>query len=234
MSKLVKRTVFLGHNPFAWLMHTLRAKGPVRVFKLIWHASLDVLWDFRHGTDTLKRIPPEEIQTDSINKVSSQAYGATRARPFAQLLNQLGLPKESVFVDFGSGKGRALLIAAQYGFRKVIGVEFSEPLCQVARKNLETFRSSRKITSEVLVVHADVVQHVVQPDETVFYFFDPFSAHVLEQVIDNIRQSLGTHPRRIWIIYNSPKHFEIIERSGQFTRIQNGEIGGSEIRVYQN
>lgn len=230
----MKPTFFLGQNPVTRILKTLRAKGPLRVFKLIWHAALDAFWDIRHGTDTLKRVAPDEIQTDSINKRSSQAYGATRARPFVQLLNNLRLPDDSVFVDFGSGKGRVLLIAAQYGFRRVVGIEFSAPLCEVARKNLELFRRRRAITSDVRVVHADVVQYVIEHDETVFYFFDPFSSEVLEKVLNNIRQSLTTHPRRIWVIYNSPQHRDVMERSRLFTSNQNLEIGGSEICVYGN
>jgi 16S rRNA G966 N2-methylase RsmD len=230
----VKWTLFLGQNPFAWLAYSIRAKGPLRVAKIIWHSLLDVYWDFRHGTDTLKRIPPDQIQTDSKNKGLSFAYGATRARPFLQLLDHLGLAKENVFVDFGSGKGRAVMIAAQHGFRKVIGVEFSEPLCQLARKNLESFRRRRKIASEVSIVHSDVVQYAIRPDETIFYFFDPFSASVLKQVINNICQSLVTHPRRIWILYNSPHQHDVMEQLVVFRRVQLLEFGGSRIHVYEH
>ncbi|MBC8003672.1 MAG: class I SAM-dependent methyltransferase [Opitutaceae bacterium] len=230
----MKPTMLLGKNPVVWLGQTLRSKGPVRVFKVMWHAVVDALWDFRHGTDTLKRIAPGELETDSTNKKSATYYGATRARPLIQLLDRLGLPDASVFVDLGSGKGRVLLIAAQYGFRRVVGVDFSEPLCRVARKNLEAFRRSRSITSDVQVVHADVVQYSIQPDETVFFLYDPFSTEVLDKVIGNIRQSLSIHPRKIWVIYNAPRHHDVIVQSGLFGRIQNYEIGGNEFCVYGN
>ena len=34
------------------------------------------------------------------------------------------------FLDFGSGKGRVLLIACQLPFKSVIGIEFSQDLCK--------------------------------------------------------------------------------------------------------
>ena len=127
-----------------------------------------------------------------------------------------------------------MLIAAEHGFRKVVGVDFSEPLCQMARENLENYRRRRKLKSELIIVHSDVVRYAIQSDETTFFLYDPFSAVILIQVLQNLRQSLADHPRDIWVIYNSPRYHDLMNQSGLFTHSRNYEIGGNEFCVYGN
>ena len=124
------------------------------------------------------------------------------------------------------------MIAAQFGFRKVVGIDFSEPLCRIALRNIEKFCGNRKLDSEVSIIHSDVVEYAIQKDETVFFLYDPFNAIVLAQLLRNIGQSLADHPREIHLIYNSPEYHGIMERCGLFTRSRLLEIGGNEFRVY--
>ena len=227
-------SLFLGKNPFRWLVQTIQAQGPLRAFKVLWHSALDAPWDFIHGTETLTRILPQNLETDSSNKVQATCYGAVRARPFMHLLRKLNLPTAGAFVDLGCGKGRAILIAAQCGFQKVVGVDFSEPLCRLARHNVVAFGRRRKLKSEIIIVHADVVHYAIQSDQTTFFLFDPFNAEVLTQVLQNLRQSLLAHPRDIWVIYASPVCHDLVERCGLFTDKRLFEIGCIEFRVYGN
>lgn len=48
---------------------------------------------------------------------------------------------EFTFVDLGSGKGRALLMASDYPFRRIVGVELLPALHQIAELNLAQYRS---------------------------------------------------------------------------------------------
>ena len=45
------------------------------------------------------------------------------------------------FVDLGSGKGRTLLMASDYPFRRIIGVELLPSLHQIAQENLRQYKS---------------------------------------------------------------------------------------------
>lgn len=201
---------------------------------LVWHTILDSTWDFFHRTETLARIRPEDLVTDSANKGQATWYGATRARPLEKLLRRLDLPRDTGFVDLGAGKGRVVILAASYGFRKIVGIDFSEPLCQAARQNIESFRRGRSMDSEITIVHSDVVLYPFKPDESVFFLYDPFSASVLEQVLVNLRRSVEKSPREIWMIYNAPRQHQAMERSGLFSYCQPHEIGGIEFCVYGN
>jgi SAM-dependent methyltransferase len=195
---------------------------------------LDASFDIIHGTETLRRLPPDRIQTDSENKIHSSYYGATKARPFLQLLRRLRLPQNAVFVDLGAGKGRVVMLAAKHGFRKIIGLEFSNPLCLQARANLEGFLRKCPSNSEVEIIESDVTQYHWSDEETIFFMFDPFSSQILSQVLKNIRISLERRPRTLWLIYNSPRDHATVEASGLFVGHQTHIIAGGEFRVYSN
>jgi cyclopropane fatty-acyl-phospholipid synthase-like methyltransferase len=87
--------------------------------KVAFNVIADLEFDLRYGTDTMRRVEKDALP-------GSSSYSATKARGFRTLMRKLDLPKASVFVDLGSGKGRVLLLAAQYGFEKVVGVEYSQ------------------------------------------------------------------------------------------------------------
>jgi SAM-dependent methyltransferase len=44
--------------------------------------------------------------------------------------------EEFTFVDIGCGKGRALFIAAEFPFRRIVGAELAVELAQIARANV--------------------------------------------------------------------------------------------------
>jgi tRNA1(Val) A37 N6-methylase TrmN6 len=52
-------------------------------------------------------------------------------------MKAIPLSSKDVFADMGCGKGRCLIMATQYEFRKVIGVEYNETLFQILMHNIE-------------------------------------------------------------------------------------------------
>ena len=224
----------LGKNPLRWLVESLRRYGLGQTVTIMWSVIVDLSFDYRYGTDTFRRIPHDEIGTDSENKIHCVNYGASKAMPFMRLMHLLKFPPEGVFVDLGSGKGRALMLAAKYGFQKVIGVEFSGELCATARENLRKYLRQCPSRSQVEVVHSDVTKYQLRDDETVFFMLDPFNAPVLTEVLGNIRASAARRPRTIWLIYSVPREHQIIAQSGLFTQDQLHIVVGAEFRVYSN
>ncbi len=60
---------------------------------------------------------------------------------FDLIMEQLPIdPGVDGFVDYGCGKGRAVVLAATYPFTKVIGVERTKKLAEIARDNVEKAR----------------------------------------------------------------------------------------------
>ena len=230
----MRQIQILGKNPFGWLLGTWRGREVLGTLSIIGSCLLDASFDLIHGTETLTRIPPDRIQTDSENKIHSSYYGATKARPFLQLLRRLNLPQDAVFVDLGAGKGRVVMLAAKYGFRKIIGIEFSQPLCLQARTNLQGFLRKSPSNSQVEIIESDVTEYRWSDDETIFFMFDPFSSEILAEVLQNLRLSVERKPRIVWLIYNSPRDHGTVEASGLFISHQTHTIAGGEFCVYSN
>ncbi len=224
----------LGKNPFSWFIQSLRRFGLWQTLTIMWSVMVDMSFDYRHGTDTFRRIPREAIQTDSENIVHCVNYGASKAVPFLRLMRLLDFPKDGVFVDLGSGKGRAVMLASKYGFRKVIGVEFSAELCAKARENIRKFLRKSPSRSQIEIVHSDATLYQLNDDETVFFLLDPFVAPVMVKVLENIRESLKRRPRTIWLVYSVPREQQLVAESGIFVQNRLHVVVGAEFRVYSN
>lgn len=217
-----------------WALTSAREKGLVTTATIAGTVVVDLLFDWRYGTDTMGWVERDALDTASANKVHSARYSATKARPLTRLMRSLALPRDGTFVDIGSGKGRVLLIASQFGFRKVVGIEFSEHLARLARANVETFAKVRPLRSPIEIVQTDATSYPFEADERVFFLFNPFDAVVLEQVLENLGRSLEASPRTIWLIYNTPLHDDVVRASSLFTHGAYYEIGGNRFRVYTN
>jgi hypothetical protein len=134
------------------------------------------------------------------------------------------LPKQAVqptdvFVDFGSGKGRVVYQAAKYPFARVVGVEISTKLNELARQNIE--RNLHKLVCRnIELVNADAADFEIPDDMSVAYFFIPFSGETFETVLGNIIRSLDRNPRRLRIIYSIPVPEDRILSTGRFELIR--------------
>lgn len=112
--------------------------------------------------------------------------------------------RQEVFLDYGCGMGRAVIHAALQPFARVVGVELSAKLCQIATQNIA--RAQRKfVCQDVSIVEADAGRHVIPDDVTVALMFNPFDAPVVRAVLDQVLASLRRKPRDFSIIYGLPK-----------------------------
>jgi SAM-dependent methyltransferase len=221
-------------NPFGWLARTVREKGVVQTAQIAANFGADLLFDWRYGTDTMRWETRDELGATSGSLAHSRQYKATKTRPFLQLIRQLDLPRDCNFVDIGAGKGRVLLVAAQYGFRKVVGIEFSGRLCELARKNVEVFSTKIRLASPIEVIEADATTHAFAAEDRVFFLFNPFDGVILARVLENLRRSLEQQPRRVWLIYNDPQHHDVVQAAKLFRTDGPHWVGGTHFQVYVN
>jgi predicted RNA methylase len=218
----------------AWALKSVRKRGLLRTAKVATSVIADLSFDWRYGTDTTRWVLKDDLRAVGENKIHSVCYQPTKARPLRNLLNSLDLPRDSGFVDLGSGKGRVWLVAAQCGFQRIIGVEFSPELCESTRQNVEIFRRRFGLTARIDIVMSDAAHYRIQPDQSIFFMYNPFDGVVMEQVMANIRRSVELAPRQVWLIYNTPKCQETIEKAGIFRERFFREIGGTDFLVCTN
>ena len=110
------------------------------------------------------------------------------------------ITSEGSFLDYGCGMGRVLAVAATRPFKRVIGVEISSELSEIARDNLVRCRKCCGST-EVITLRAD--EYVVPSDVTTIFFYNPFDGPVLSRVFRNIKESLAIQPRKLTIVFKN-------------------------------
>ena len=116
------------------------------------------------------------------------------------------------FVDFGSGKGRALLIASEFPFSKIVGVEFASELHEIASRNIRNYRSKTQRCKNVQSLNLDAAEFELPLTPLVLYLFNPFRPAVLVPLLQRLQRSLDSHPRDVTLIYTAPFHAELVEQ----------------------
>jgi SAM-dependent methyltransferase len=215
------------------LMEDLRQKGVVETARIVAGYLTDHLFDLRYRTDTMRWMELDNLKVIGGNKDHGVQYQATKARPFEKLMRQLQLPKESVFVDIGCGKGRTLLLASRYGFKRVAGIEFAPDLCRVARKNIAVYQQRVGQGARIDIVEADAATYRFQDDENVFYLYNPFDEILMKSVLKRITASLHEKPREAILIYNAPVHPHVVEQHSPFKQQAHYNFNGAEFLVFR-
>lgn len=168
-------------------------------------AAADRQFDERYQVDTSGIIPLYHLPITSDNWIYGGRYQAILPEEFHPMLQAVGeFPPDAVFVDFGSGKGRALLLATEYPFRRVVGVEFSSDLVAIAQSNLRSYRNPAQVCGDIEIVLCDAACYALPDEPLVLLFFNPFEYPVMVKAVDNVRRSLEQHPRPVTVIYSNP------------------------------
>jgi SAM-dependent methyltransferase len=177
-------------------------------------------FDEIYRTDTAGGITVENLQIESANRKHGHPYEPMPMRLFERLLDGAKVRHEDyVFVDFGSGKGRTLLLASHYPFKRVIGVEYALDLHTAALKNIAQYRSRNRRCFNIEAVHIDAAEYVVPLEPMICFFFNPFDVTIMRTVLTNFKKSLDRHPRDVQFIYYIPRHVHLFDEL-EFSRSQ--------------
>jgi len=212
------------------LVHRSRGLGPAlqhgfrKVGRLIWavvHDAGDSLHDRWTGYDTTSQ---RFASAPKVKFDDAVGYEKTSRRNFLSQLHNANIrvPSEYTFIDLGCGKGNVLLLAAQSGFRSIIGVEVDPVLASIARRNLERFASGRHLASDPQVLESDAVQFEFPPSRSVLYLYNPFGEDTMRAVVQNLENSLARVPREIVVIYYGPVCKSVFDESAAFVPSPNG------------
>jgi 16S rRNA G966 N2-methylase RsmD len=188
---------------FKKVLRNIRKVGLLTTVRYI---TSDLFFDLRYQIDTINTAQLETLKIDSENKAVGNYYEGTNAYIFQKMIAQVKLnPAETVFVDFGSGKGKAMFMAAERGFRKVIGVEFSIELVETCRQNLTIFQNRTRSRTQFEILHMDASKYVIPAAANLLFFSNPFNEELTNKVIENILHSLAEAPREIWVVHLHPQ-----------------------------
>jgi hypothetical protein len=212
---------------YAWRRHGASGFLKLAIDNIVYHVrrgagrvvmppQLDS-FDEKYGTDTAGT---REIRTLDAAGLPSACYavryGPSGEQDVRASLEKLGIdPGDFTFIDFGSGKGRVLLIAAGLPFKAVLGIEFSQELHETAIRNISRFPSHLISAGAVTSRCGDAASFQLPPSNLVCYFHNPVGPPVLSEVIARLEAHRGSG-YRVLVIYLDPRHRELFERTGNF------------------
>lgn len=170
----------------------------------------DTDYDFNHNVDTTWATVP--FRTRLRELISGAQYQASEPELFHEILRALPVsPEGFTFVDLGSGKGRTLLMASDYPFRRIIGVELLEELHEIATQNIASYRSQQQKCFNIEAYCLDAREFQFPQEPFVLYLFNPFPDYVLNAVLEKLRLSVLSHPREVYIIYHNLVHENVFK-----------------------
>jgi SAM-dependent methyltransferase len=196
------------------------------------HAVLDE-FDIAHGVETSTRVHRSDLRSSSPNWISCHGYWPTRPDIFEESLSALKIAHEDfVFIDFGSGKGRVLLLASELPFAKVVGLELSSELHVAGLENVERYKSSTQKCRDITSLCVDFTTFQLPLSPLVLYFYNPASRDVMATVAANIARSLREKKRPVFVIYVTPT-YDVFE-DGKPLALRKIASSGDKFAVYSN
>jgi len=164
-------------------------------------------FDLRYGVETSTRVHLTDLKIESENWIYAGGYWPSATEVVGEALSAISIRCEDfVFVDFGSGKGRVLLQASDLPFRKIIGVEFSSELHNIAVNNIGCYKSENQKCHEIESVCMDFTRFEIPREPLVAFLYNPSSKAITEMLAGNIAKSLAQYPRELWVIYVTPTY----------------------------
>lgn len=203
-----------------WWRDHARGKGAPAAASLL----LAELWDFlRDSTPDRRRSRYGDMEYDWEHRVNTTSgtvgwrerllgifhspYQPTDPFAFREMMAALPIDfREFTFIDVGSGKGRTLLMASEYPFRKILGVELIAELHRAAEENIAAHQAQAPDAASIAIesVCMDARAFVFPATPLVIYLFNPLPEAGLRQVIRNLEESWRKSPRPVWILYHHP------------------------------
>jgi hypothetical protein len=184
-----------------------RHKGIVGIAKSCVEEIEDIWFDRRFGVDTLETTGDRALPAVPFGI----PYAPTKIKRLKEIFGQLRVSyPDFIFLDVGSGKGRALLVASEFPFKRIIGVEFLPELNSIAEKNIRAYRSKTQKCSAIESLCCDATAYCIPPGNTVIFLSNPFEHPIVSRLMTNLRESLQSHSRQIYLIYHNPVCHNVI------------------------
>jgi hypothetical protein len=220
-----------------WWREEARQNGIVRAASVL----VRNLWDFvRESTPERRRRRYGDMEYDWEHRVNTTSgtvgwrarllglfhspYQPTDPALFQEMMASLTIAFDTfTFVDIGSGKGRTLLMASDYPFRRILGVELIAELHQAAVENIRAYQSATQRCSQIEALCADACEFPFPAEPLVLYLFNPLPESGLTRVIASIERSVAANPRPVWVLYHNPLLERVIGERTVFLR-----VGGTE------
>ena len=176
-------------------------------------------WDEAHGVRTSGLVAGRHLRTGQAHDRHITAYYGVAPSVFHALLARWRKTRPSVsldlttFIDIGAGMGRAVLLAAELPFRRVIGVELHPTLVRIARRNLTAWRRAGRAHCPARIVTHDAVHFACPPGPCLAFLFNPFGAVVMRRWMRALTAAFADRAGELDILYVNNEQEGVFEQT---------------------
>lgn len=188
----------------------------------------DVEYDWEHRVNTTSGTT---AWSERLLGLFHSPYQPTEPSLFQEMMGAVPVAFNGyTFIDIGSGKGRALLMASHYPFKTIIGVELIGELNRIAEENIRKYQSPNQRCREIQSIFANALDYEFPFEPTLLYLFNPLPEADFTVLLERLESSLAQYPRPIWVIYHNPLLERLLRSRSGFQR-----MGGTEqYAIYVN
>ncbi len=174
------------------------------------------------GIDTAGSLTSGQLEAEWSDPQAFTGYQAVPREIFDEMIASLPIdPASFCFIDIGSGKGRALALAAKHGFSLIIGIELSPNLHQIAERNFARIGGS--LGARVRTLNLDARDFVFPGTPSVVYLFNPFEDETItRQVVGNIERAHRASGSPALLLYHWPVHEAVLREQGNWQEFRKG------------
>lgn len=175
-------------------------------------------YDRAHEVRTSGMLPGFVLKPGDSMEAYATPYIAAQPSIIRTALAVIPDSQHSCFLDLGCGKGRPLLIATEFNFLTITGVEFSPTLSRIARRNAAIFARAYPDRTRIDVVTGDALAYQLPEEKLVIFLYNPFDRASMAQMLSNIEISLHATPRDLYIVYYNPTWSGVLDASTTLER----------------
>ncbi|MFY0610034.1 MAG: hypothetical protein JXQ99_00810 [Hyphomicrobiaceae bacterium] len=200
--------------------------------KLLQNYDPSKRFDQMHGVDTCDIVGVQELGlVDSVG-VHAVEYNPTQAHEFLTALGRLDIDhRQYQFLDYGSGKGKVLLLAAKFPFMRITGIEAAECMHQTACANIAKYASAKPACTAITSICIDAAAFVPSRHPVVVYMYNPFDEIILRDVLDQLGKAASDNSLPSYLIYRNPVQHKAVVTHNLFQHV--GSVFGDRIYIYR-
>ncbi|HEV2646049.1 MAG TPA: class I SAM-dependent methyltransferase [Acidobacteriaceae bacterium] len=188
-------------------------------------------FDHLHGVDTSGLVPAKHLVTGHANDEHVTAYYGVAPSILRTLIDRWRetIPPHPIssytFIDVGAGKGRGVLVASEFHFRSVVGIELNPDLATVARQNVAHWLAEHNEDSTAAnlapidVLEQDALDFDFPTTPTLLFLFHPFEAPVLKKLLRRIETRFADQPGTLDLIYVNAECVDVLDRNPAFAQL---------------
>ena len=187
-------------------------------------------FDLEYGVRTSGLVAGRDLKTGARNDRHATAYYAVapsvlhailarwrRCRPLAPL-------DAYTFIDLGAGMGRAMLLASEFAFRAVVGVESHPTLARIGRRNMARWRAAGRAIAPMRMLCRDAAEYTLPPGPCVVFLFNPFGAPVLRRILKAWSRTVPGREEPIDFLYVNHEQEHVFRAQPGVARLFSGPV----------